>query len=194
MEAKRVVPWVLVVILCLLLFTAAGAAVYLGVRWNSDKKSAASAQTQIKKIERELRQLKAQGPEVEVVEKVIDNTPKVPDWVPLYPGFEWTLPVSASITGMTGNSDAPLDSGVISNRRQDVSNGHEIWPWYRDQLQPQGWECPPSWAGGGAQWVYQCSKGDRIIHVRSSSFGEPGTDARVSGHPDGLYLRVYWRE
>lgn len=188
---RRVLPWMLVAVLALLLLLTAGVAVFFGLRWSSARNSASRTQARLAKTERELKQLKTQ--EQKVIEKVVEKTPTVPDWVPLYPGFEWTLPFSASITGQKDEHGEGFDWGVMSNRR-NISPSAQIWQWYRDQLQPQGWDCMSGSAGGGAHWGYRCWKGDRSILVLSSAFGEPGTDGIAENHPSGLYLRVYWRE
>lgn len=68
---------------------------------------------------------------------------KVPSDIPLYPGFDWTVPQPATI--WAGETWLPAEYNsvgaklIISNRRQGLS-GTEIFGWYEQQMAANGWQ------------------------------------------------------
>lgn len=68
---------------------------------------------------------------------------QVPADIPLYPGYEWSLPQTADI--WAGETWMPMgyEGGklIISNRRKDVT-GQDVWAFYKQGLTAQGWLAP----------------------------------------------------
>jgi len=72
----------------------------------------------------------------------VNMIPKVPEDIPLYPGFEWTVPQDARIFAGELWFDKQYESAgakiIISDRQQSV-DGNDVASWYELELGQNGW-------------------------------------------------------
>lgn len=89
---------------------------------------------------------------------------KLPADIPLYPGFEWSVPQPATI--WAGESWLPAEYNtagakiVISNRRQGLS-GAAVFDWYAGQMSANDWQKLDGPAAGSDNFMVTYAKGNR---------------------------------
>ena len=92
----------------------------------------------------------------------------VPSDIPLFSGYQWSLPMEASLFAGEPNYVSGYDAGqfVLSNRRADVSTG-QIWSFYNAQMLAGGWTLiSGAPADGAVYFSAEFSKGGRNVTVR----------------------------
>ncbi len=93
---------------------------------------------------------------------------KVPSDLPLYPGYNWSIPQNATIWGgepwMPTVFNSIGSKLVISNRRTDVT-GTQIFDWYTQNLEANGWEKLSGPEEGSNYFTMDYKKGSRLLTV-----------------------------
>lgn len=93
---------------------------------------------------------------------------QIPADVPIYPGFEWSVPQPATI--WAGEAWLPAEYNsvgsklVISNRRQGLTGG-EIFAWYEQQMAGNGWQKVDGPAAGSDNFLVTYAKGNRKLAI-----------------------------
>ncbi|PKM81305.1 MAG: hypothetical protein CVU89_09835 [Firmicutes bacterium HGW-Firmicutes-14] len=93
---------------------------------------------------------------------------RVPEDIPLYPGFKWTVPQDAGIFAGEPWVDPGYDiTGakiVISNRLQSV-DGSQVYSWYEGEMAANGWAKSADMAGENDNFTITFTKGIRTMTV-----------------------------
>lgn len=183
----------------------AGFVGYFGYRFYRTDLKLKDRTVEIRKLERQVKKLKAISPKVqerikELEKKVRQLTAEndelkgkvriTPEWLPLYPGFEWTSPHPSRIT-RPGDQDFESGGMEIISSRQRVDS-KEVEDWYARKLPDLGYKVGGP-AGGAGHWGMWGEKGSSKILILYSEFGEPGTDGFCGVNPHGSYLRINWK-
>jgi hypothetical protein len=93
---------------------------------------------------------------------------KNPDDIPLYPGYQWTVPQPAAI--WAGETWLPAEFNVtgaklmISNHRTDVT-GQDLFNWYTENLAVNGWQKISGPEEGSENFTLSFQKGIRMLNV-----------------------------
>lgn len=93
---------------------------------------------------------------------------KNPDDIPLYPGYQWSVPQPATLWG--GEAWLPADFNtvgakiMVSNHRTDVS-GSDLFNWYTQSLTDNGWQKITGPDEGSDNFTLSYQKGERKLNV-----------------------------
>lgn len=93
---------------------------------------------------------------------------KTPTDIPIYPGYEWSIPQNATVWG--GEPWFPQEFNtagaklLISNHRQDVS-GIQLFDWFTQQLAANGWSKISGPTQGSSNFTLAYEKGIRRVTV-----------------------------
>ncbi len=92
----------------------------------------------------------------------------VPEDIPQYPGFRWSVPQDARIWAGEPWFKAEYNTAgakfLVSDRRQSVS-GPEVYAWYDQNLTAAGWTRSEGPAEGSDNFAVTYTKGNRMVTV-----------------------------
>jgi len=116
----------------------------------------------------------------------------VPADIPLYAGFQWSLPIEATIFAGEPATPVGYDSGQVvqSNRRTDIT-AEQIWAFYNSNLIAQnGWTLKSGAPAAGAQsFTAEFTKGSRSVTVKCfNSANRDGTGIQI-----GYRIEIWYK-
>lgn len=109
---------------------------------------------------------------------------KNPDDIPLYPGYQWSVPQPAVL--WAGEAWLPAEFNVtgaklmISNHRTDVT-GPELFNWYTENLEAFGWQKASGPEQGSENFTLSFQKGNRMLNVNVYTGASHDTSAAYVG-------------
>ncbi len=110
---------------------------------------------------------------------------KVPEDIPLYPGFDWTLPQDARIFAGEPWFDVQYDSTgakiIISNRLSSVGD-NDVAAWYRQELSQNGWTQSGEKINTTDNFSMTYTKNSRMVTVNFFSGENHEPEAPFIGH------------
>jgi len=109
---------------------------------------------------------------------------KTPDDIPLYSGFEWSVPQKAALwageTWLPAGFNSVGAKYLVSNHRKDIT-GTQLFDWYTEELPGWGWQKSSGPDRGSDNFSLAYEKGTRRINITVYSGADRSPSAPYAG-------------